>query len=67
MANIVEKDSKYKIFNLGSGYGTSIQQLINVIGSTLGVDLKIKYLPFVPGATACRAIVETISQFTIVL
>ncbi len=45
MANIVEKDSKYKIFNLGSGYGTSIQQLINVIGSTLGVDLKIKYLP----------------------
>lgn len=44
MANIVEKDSKYKIFNLGSGYGTSIQQLINVIGSTLGVDLKIKYL-----------------------
>lgn len=45
MANIVEKDSKYKIFNLGSGYGTSIQQLIKVIGSTLGVDLKIKYLP----------------------
>ena len=44
MANIVEKDSKYKIFNLGSGYGTSIQQLIKVIGSTLGVDLKIKYL-----------------------
>ena len=30
---------------MGSGYGTSIQQLINVIGSTLGVDLKIKYLP----------------------
>lgn len=45
MSNIVEKDNKYKVFNLGSGYGTSIQQLIEVIQETLGVEVKVKYLP----------------------
>lgn len=41
--NIVEGEKKYRIFNVGCGYGTSIRNLLNVISSTLKVKLKISY------------------------
>lgn len=41
--NIAFKTSKYKIFNLGSGIGTSLNELINIIKKTVTPDLKIKY------------------------
>lgn len=41
--NIVNGESKYKTFNLGCGYGTSIKSVLNCIESTLKCDLNISY------------------------
>ena len=40
---IVDGENKHHTFNLGCGYGTSIKQLINIISSTLNVELKVTY------------------------
>ena len=40
---IVDGENKHHTFNLGCGYGTSIKQLINMISSTLNVELKVTY------------------------
>lgn len=41
--NIVFHDSKYKVYNLGSGYGTSISHLIETVGSALSCELNLVY------------------------
>ena len=41
--NIVNEESKYKIFNLGCGYGTSIKSVLSCIESTLKCNLNISY------------------------
>lgn len=41
--NIFLHDSKYKVYNLGSGYGTSISHLIETIGSALSCKLNLVY------------------------
>ena len=43
--NIVNGNSSHKIFNLGSGHGTSIKQLINTIQDTLGLNVDAEYEP----------------------
>lgn len=40
---IADGNKKYKTFNLGCGYGTSIKQLLDVIASTLDLKLNIYY------------------------
>lgn len=40
---IVEGENKHHIFNLGSGYGTSIKQVLKTIYETLGVKMNIIY------------------------
>ena len=41
--NIFVNDSKYKVFNLGAGYGTSISNLIETVGSALSCKLNLVY------------------------
>lgn len=41
---IATQNVEQKTFNLGCGYGTSIKQLLDIISSTLNIDLKIKYV-----------------------
>ena len=43
--NIVNGNSPHKTFNLGSGHGTSIKQLINAIQDTLGINIDAEYEP----------------------
>lgn len=40
---IAETDSKHKLFNLGSGQGTSINQLLDTIAAVLNKELKVEY------------------------
>ena len=39
----------YEILNIGNSSPTSLKEMINVIGKTLGVEPKIKQLPMQPG------------------
>lgn len=39
----------YEILNIGNSAPTSLKEMINVIGKTLGVEPKIKQLPMQPG------------------
>lgn len=39
----------YEILNLGNSSPTSLKEMINIIGKTLGVEPKIKQLPMQPG------------------
>ena len=41
--NIAKGDSKYKIYNVGSGCGTSIKELLEMIKGTLQIDMKVRY------------------------
>lgn len=43
--NIVKGDSAYKTFNLGSGYGTSVKEVLNIVKKVLEVDVDVKYTP----------------------
>lgn len=43
--NIANGESKYKLFNLGSGKGTSLKDLIEEIQNTLNIQMNVKYLP----------------------
>lgn len=43
--NIANNDSKYCTFNLGCGYGTSINNLLGILKDTLNVKLNINYHP----------------------
>lgn len=43
--NISNGTSEQKVFNLGTGKGTSIQELLNLIESVLGKAMKIEYTP----------------------
>lgn len=40
---IATQDVELKTFNLGCGYGTSIKQLLDIISSTLGLELNVSY------------------------
>lgn len=41
--NIVNGNDRHHTFNLGSGYGTSIKQVLETIGKTLEIKLNVKY------------------------
>lgn len=41
--NIVQDGSNYRIYNLGSGYGTSIKKVIETIEKVLNLKLKVQY------------------------
>ncbi len=43
--NIAGEETQHKTFNLGSGYGTSIRQVLAAIESALCLKLDINYLP----------------------
>lgn len=43
--NIATGDTAHKTFNLGSGYGTSIRQVLTAIENALGLKLNINWLP----------------------
>ena len=45
---IAESDATHKVFNLGSGYGTSIRQVLTAIENALGLTLNIAWLPSRP-------------------
>ena len=42
---IANGNSHHHTFNLGSGYGTSINEVLATISNTLGINIQIKYLP----------------------
>lgn len=42
---IAGEDAPHKVFNLGSGYGTSIRQVLSAIECSLGLTLNIAWLP----------------------
>lgn len=41
--NIVKGESRHKIFNLGCGYGTSVNQLLDAVKSALNCNLNVVY------------------------
>lgn len=41
--NIVKGDNKHKVFNVGSGYGTSVRQVLDAVENALGCKLNITY------------------------
>ena len=43
--NIVNGESKHRIFNISCGYGTSIKQVLETIHESLGIDIKVAYKP----------------------
>lgn len=45
IVRIAKGNSKYKVFNLGSGRGTSINEVLKTIQKVFGTDIKIEYLP----------------------
>lgn len=42
--NITDGESEYRVFNLGSGVGTSINNVIKIIQKTLRLDLIVEYI-----------------------
>lgn len=44
ISNIVNGDSDYRIFNLGSGYGTSVNEVIETIRKAINKRLKVEYI-----------------------
>ena len=45
ICNIVNVENKHKTFNLGCGYGTSINEILKIISEVLDIKLDIRYLP----------------------
>lgn len=45
ITNIVNGEDKYHVYNLGSGYGTSIKQVLEAIQEALKIDINIVYKP----------------------
>lgn len=43
--NIVNGESKHRTFNLGCGYGTSLNQVLEAIRKSLGLELNVVYKP----------------------
>lgn len=41
--NIVKGENKYRIFNLGCGYGTSIKEVLEIIHAVLDCEMNISY------------------------
>lgn len=41
--NIADGENKHRIFNVGCGYGTSINEVLDTIKNTLGLELNIIY------------------------
>jgi UDP-glucose 4-epimerase len=42
---LMNSNTSYSIFNLGSGTGVSINHIINLISKSVGADLKIRHIP----------------------
>jgi UDP-glucose 4-epimerase len=42
--NVVKGENKHKIFNLGSGKGTSINDVLKTVQKAVGTELNIKYI-----------------------
>ncbi len=45
ISNIVNGEEKHKTYNLGSGKGTSITEILTTISSSLSVKLDVRYTP----------------------
>lgn len=43
--NIADDEGEDRLYNVGSGMGTSLCQLLKIIEDTLGLTLKIRYVP----------------------
>ena len=43
--NIVNGESKHRTFNLGCGYGTSINEVLDAVSKSLGLELNVVYKP----------------------
>ena len=43
--NVAKDNSDHKIFNLGSGNGRSVKEVLSVIVRTIGITPRIRYLP----------------------
>lgn len=43
--NIANGENKYRTFNLGCGYGTSIKEVLDTIQQALGVSINVQYKP----------------------
>lgn len=43
--NIVNGEKKHRTFNLGCGYGTSINEVLQTIHNVLGIEIKVIYKP----------------------
>lgn len=43
--NIVNGENKYRTFNLGCGYGTSIKNVLSTIEKALGISMNVVYKP----------------------
>lgn len=44
ITKIVDGENKYRTFNLGCGYGTSIKQVLEIIEDALGIKLNVSYV-----------------------
>lgn len=42
---IATGESEHRIFNVGSGYGKSVKQVLDTIHETLGIEMKVTYEP----------------------
>lgn len=43
--NIVNQKSEHHVYNLGSGYGTSIREVLEKVRKALGKDINVQYTP----------------------
>lgn len=43
MLKITNGNSKYKVFNVGSGIGTSVNEIIAIIRDVLNIDIEVQY------------------------
>lgn len=44
MLNVTNGEAPYKIFNIGCGYGASVNDVLNIIKKIIGKELKIVYM-----------------------
>ena len=43
--NIARDDAKYKLYNLGSGHGVSVNEVLETVSNVLGKQLDVRYTP----------------------
>lgn len=45
MLNVANGAAPYKVFNIGCGYGTSINKILDIVKNVIGKELQIVYMP----------------------